>query len=914
MKTKLKSTLRKGIILALLIVVNITFHQSLVKAEVRKGPYLIYPGSNTEMMVLWQLHTTSTCSIEWGTDTNYSDGIAETQEQGADHQHTYTISELTPGTLYYYRITDNNDYHTGSFFAGANDSEQSITFFAGGDTQRNSSKINAVWSKLLEQIEDKPEAQTFLLHAGDFTEDGSEGDWDTIFFNRNRLHTTELQSKLPIMGARGNHECYTGTQYGKYYPYPQYQSGDIMHRTGDGCYYTFTYGPVQCFSINTNESLDIGSDQYQWLKTELEKSNKAWKVVYYHAPAWGSGNHENRDDIQENIQPLLAQNNVKLVINGHNHDYTRSLVDGVNHMVMVTSCSSNARDGQVIAEWDGSKPKDELEYPHLVYYDRYNSFAKFEINNRELYAEIIRSNGSLVESFVISLDESYFPEVSITLPLENDWFYKDETITIAANATDKDGGIDRVEFYKDDELIGEDTSYPYEIAWSNLTPGNYDITAIASDNEGNQTSSNSIEIEVKDELAPLSYCEVTASDQSYEWIASVQFGDFTNPSDPTPYSDFSKQEIVVNAGDELNVILSPGYKSTTQYSETWVVWIDYNSDGDFEDDGEEVLTGSNKGAFNSSFTIPNNTLGKKRVRVAMRYNKAPELCNNFTGGEIEDYTINILNETSYLTDFSANKTTIEASQSIEFTNESEAGEESILWTFDGGNPATSTDLNPTVTYNTAGTYSVTLELTYSNGTASVSKDDYIIVTEKAINQAPQDIELSNNLVSANASTSALVGTLTAIDPDLEDSHSFEIVTNVGDATFYKIENNLLFTDKPFDFNGNLTHSITIRVTDNHGNSFSKLISIQIQTSTGINTDIANNCLIYPNPITTQLNIECAQVSEVTIYNLAGKSLIYYANTSNNSTHRLSTSTLENGIYIVKILMTDGHQIVRKIKK
>ena len=43
---------------------------------------------------------------------------------------------------------------------------------------------------------------------------------------------------------------------------------------------------------------------------------------------------------------------------------------------------------------------------------------------------------------------------------------------------------------------------------------------------------------------------------------------------------------------------------------------------------------------------------------------------------------------------------------------------SRLWTFEGGNPATSVDANPVVTYSTPGTYSVTLEVSNSVGTDS----------------------------------------------------------------------------------------------------------------------------------------------------------------------------------------------------
>lgn len=50
------------------------------------------------------------------------------------------------------------------------------------------------------------------------------------------------------------------------------------------------------------------------------------------------------------------------------------------------------------------------------------------------------------------------------------------------------------------------------------------------------------------------------------------------------------------------------------------------------------------------------------------------------------------------------------------------------WTFEGGTPATSTEQNPTVVYNTAGTYDVTLSITNSTGTESETMQNVIEVT------------------------------------------------------------------------------------------------------------------------------------------------------------------------------------------
>ncbi len=66
--------------------------------------------------------------------------------------------------------------------------------------------------------------------------------------------------------------------------------------------------------------------------------------------------------------------------------------------------------------------------------------------------------------------------------------------------------------------------------------------------------------------------------------------------------------------------------------------------------------------------------------------------------------------------FSANNTTITEGQTVSFSDLSTNTPSTWAWTFTGGTPSSSSSQNPTITYNTAGTYAVSL--TASNGTGS----------------------------------------------------------------------------------------------------------------------------------------------------------------------------------------------------
>ena len=140
------------------------------------------------------------------------------------------------------------------------------------------------------------------------------------------------------------------------------------------------------------------------------------------------------------------------------------------------------------------------------------------------------------------------------------------------------------------------------------------------------------------------YC-TAAGGTSYEHIANVTLGSINNTSgNNSGYADFTGLSTTVIRGTSRTISLRAGFTSSA-YSEKWVVWIDYNRDGDFTDAGETVVTTTSSGtaAVTAAFTIPTTAaLGKTRMRVAMRFDATPLSCGTYSYGEVEDYSINIL--------------------------------------------------------------------------------------------------------------------------------------------------------------------------------------------------------------------------------------------------------------------------------
>jgi hypothetical protein len=93
--------------------------------------------------------------------------------------------------------------------------------------------------------------------------------------------------------------------------------------------------------------------------------------------------------------------------------------------------------------------------------------------------------------------------VSLTSPAIGTVSTAPASFTLAASASDGDGTVAKVDFYAGASLLGTATSAPYSFAWSNVAPGTYSLTAVATDNAGAATTSSAVSVTVNDPPAGL---------------------------------------------------------------------------------------------------------------------------------------------------------------------------------------------------------------------------------------------------------------------------------------------------------------------------------------------------------------------------------------------------------------------------
>ncbi len=148
------------------------------------------------------------------------------------------------------------------------------------------------------------------------------------------------------------------------------------------------------------------------------------------------------------------------------------------------------------------------------------------------------------------------------------------------------------------------------------------------------------------------YCSSEGLITQYEWIEKVQVVNFQNTSGNNDgYADFSNQLIILSQLQTPTIKLTPGIGvDNFEPLEYWRVWIDYNQDGDFNEPDELVFdsNGSFEGEVQGQFTVPYFAKpDTTRMRVAMKFVNPtnpdlPLACGGFTFGEVEDYSVKII--------------------------------------------------------------------------------------------------------------------------------------------------------------------------------------------------------------------------------------------------------------------------------
>lgn len=189
----------------------------------------------------------------------------------------------------------------------------------------------------------------------------------------------------------GNHDNYTDDDAASYNSF--FTSNGVLHGTKPDYWYSYDAGPWHIVSLNTgvgNSTADYsdGSEQLQWLESDLVAHAAQPTLMYFHAPRYTGSNYSNDTELQNSVKPIwkiALAHHVEVVVNGHDHSYQRfapmdeagnKLTGGVREFIAATGCYSqrNVDSGNVpnLEKWSTSTGTDWCGALQLkLYSDRY---------------------------------------------------------------------------------------------------------------------------------------------------------------------------------------------------------------------------------------------------------------------------------------------------------------------------------------------------------------------------------------------------------------------------------------------------------------------------------------------------------------------------------------------------------------
>jgi hypothetical protein len=120
--------------------------------------------------------------------------------------------------------------------------------------------------------------------------------------------------------------------------------------------------------------------------------------------------------------------------------------------------------------------------------------------------------------------------------------------------------------------------------------------------------------------------------------------------------------------------------------------------------------------------------------------------------------------------------------------------------------------NASLNHESKSTYAVRIMSTDNLG---LTYAEAFTITVTDVNEAPTDITLSGNTIAENLPVNTVIGSLSATDPDVGDTHIFSLVSGAGstDNGSFNISGSQLRSGASFDFETKSSYSIRVRAFD-----------------------------------------------------------------------------------------------------
>lgn len=157
-------------------------------------------------------------------------------------------------------------------------------------------------------------------------------------------------------------------------------------------WYAVEYEGIHFVVLDSNSDLRPGSDQYNWLVSNLEsiKGNIKFKIAIFHHPIFDVGSHKSDEKgIGPALLPLFQKHGICAVFSGHDHNYQRFKYNGIYFIV-------TGGGGSRIYDQTGTSP-------YLQKFEKTYHFCLISPQNNSLRITVIGIDSRIIDDFTIPL-------------------------------------------------------------------------------------------------------------------------------------------------------------------------------------------------------------------------------------------------------------------------------------------------------------------------------------------------------------------------------------------------------------------------------------------------------------------------------------------------------------------------------
>lgn len=418
---------------------DISFNLELMGSSLVRGPYL-QTGTPNSVVVRWRTCDATNSRVRIGADSANLNTLIDDATVTTEHE--VSVTGLDPNTRYYYSVGlttttlaggDANHYFDTAPTPGT---AVPTRIWVIGDSGTANVNARAVRDAYL-SFTGATSTDVWLMLGDNAYLTGTDAQYQAAVFD---MYPMLLRNTV-VWPTMGNHDAEpigvslstgTGPYFDMFTLPDQAQAGGLA--SGTEAYYSFDYGNVHFVCLNsTGSDRSPGSAMLTWLANDLAATTQNWTIAYWHHPPYTKGSHDSDNpvdsvgrmfDMRENVLPILEAHGVDLILSGHSHSYERSLlIDGHygTSDTLLPSMILDAGDGRTFSDGVYAKPtlgpgsyegavysvvgssgltgSGSLDHPAMFISLNTLGSMVIDVNDQQLDAKFIASNGSILDSF-----------------------------------------------------------------------------------------------------------------------------------------------------------------------------------------------------------------------------------------------------------------------------------------------------------------------------------------------------------------------------------------------------------------------------------------------------------------------------------------------------------------------------------